>query len=119
MDTDLQALASTAQDFFPGQQPLHSNMPMSYPQHQPHNGQSYYAPPATSQASYSYGNVSYAVNHGGEVGHQASIESPKQGLEVIRDMVLVGIFKSFPVLATHSRDHYLLGGQHQLEKLSD
>lgn len=99
MNTDLQALAFTAQDYFPGQQPLHSNMPMSYPQHQPHNGQSYYAPPATSQASYSYGNVSYAVNHGGEVGHQASIESQKQGLEVIRAMVLVRILRPFPLFA--------------------
>ncbi len=69
-------------------------MPMSYPQHQSHNGQNYYAPPATSQASYSYGNVSYAVNHGGEVGNQATIESQKQGLETIRDLVLVRLVLS-------------------------
>lgn len=86
MVTDLQALASTAQGFFPDhQQPLHSNMPMNYPQHQAPNGQSYYAP--TSQSSYAYGNVSYALNHGGEIG-QASIESQKQGLESIRSLVM-------------------------------
>ena len=86
MITDLQALASTAQGFFPDhQQPLHSNMPMNYPQHQAPNGQSYYAP--TSQSSYAYGNVSYALNHGGDMGHP-SLESQKQGLESIRSLVM-------------------------------
>lgn len=60
-------------------------MPMSYPQHQPQSGQSYYAP--TSQSSFPYGNVSYALNHGGEVG-QASMESQKQGLDAIRSLVM-------------------------------
>ena len=59
-------------------------MPMSYPQHQNPNGQSYYAP--SSQSQYSYGNVSYALNHGGEVA-QASMESQKQGLEAIRSLI--------------------------------
>ena len=60
-------------------------MPMTYPQHQAPNGQSYYAP--TSQSSYSYGNVSYALNHGGDIG-QPSMESQKQGLETIRSLVM-------------------------------
>ena len=60
-------------------------MPINYPQHQPPNGQSYYAP--TSQSSYSYGNVAYTLNHGGEAG-QVSMESQRQGLETIRNLVL-------------------------------
>ena len=85
MVTDLQSLASTAQNFFPEHhQPLHSNMPMSYPQHQPQNGSAqYYAP----SSSYSYGNVSY-VNHGGDTGNHPSLESHKQGLQSIRDLVM-------------------------------
>ena len=85
MVTDLQSLASTAQNFFPEHhQPLHSNMPMSYPQHQPQNGSAQYYTPSSS---YSYGNVSY-VNHGGETGNHPSLESHKQGLQSIRDLVV-------------------------------
>ena len=84
--TDLQALASTAQGFFPEHhQPLHSNMPMSYPQHQPQNGApNYYAP----AQNYSYGNVSYTINHGADVDSHPSLESHKQGLESIRNLVM-------------------------------
>ena len=85
MVTDLQSLASTAQNFFPEHhQPLHSNMPMSYPQHQPQNGSAQYYTPSSS---YSYGNVSY-VNHGGDTGNHPSLESHKQGLQSIRDLVM-------------------------------
>ena len=85
MVTDLQSLASTAQNFFPEHhQPLHSNMPMSYPQHQPQNGSAQYYTPSSS---YSYGNVSY-VNHGGDSGNHPSLESHKQGLQSIRDLVM-------------------------------
>lgn len=85
MVTDLQSLASTAQNFFPEHhQPLHSNMPMSYPQHQPQNGAAQYYTPSSS---YSYGNVSYA-NHGGDTGNHPSLESHKQGLQSIRDLVM-------------------------------
>ncbi|KAL6713435.1 hypothetical protein ACLMJK_008900 [Lecanora helva] len=85
MGTNLQALASTAQGFFADhQQPMPSSIPMSYPQHQNPNGQSYYAP--STQSAYSYGNVSYALNQGGGV-HQASSESQRQGLEAIRSLV--------------------------------
>ena len=85
MVTDLQALASTAAGFFPEhQQPLHSNMPMGYPQQPVQNGSQYsYAP--THQPSYSYGNVSYAVDHEGN-GHP--VESHKQALESIKNLVV-------------------------------
>ncbi|KAK4693161.1 hypothetical protein P7C71_g4186, partial [Lecanoromycetidae sp. Uapishka_2] len=86
MVTDLQALASTAQSFVPEfHQPLHSNMPMSYPQHQPQNGAPQYYAPAQS---YSYGNVQYAVNQGGNGDSHQSMESTKQGLEIIKDVVM-------------------------------
>ncbi|CAF9922416.1 MAG: hypothetical protein ALECFALPRED_002080 [Alectoria fallacina] len=83
--TDLQALASTAAGFFPEhQQPLHSNMPMGYPQQPVQNGSQYsYAP--TQQASYSYGNVSYEVDH---EGNSHPVESHKQGLESIKNLVV-------------------------------
>ena len=85
MVTDLQALASTAAGFFPEhQQPLHSNMPMGYPQQTVQNGSQYsYAP--TQQASYSYGNVSYAVDH---EGNSHPVETHKQGLESIKNLVV-------------------------------
>lgn len=85
MVTDLQSLASTAAGFFPEhQQPLHSNMPMGYPQQPVQNGSQYsYAP--TQQASYSYGNVSYAVDH---EGNSHPVESHKQGLESIKRLVV-------------------------------
>ena len=85
MVTDLQALASTAAGFFPEhQQPLHSNMPMGYPQQTVQNGSQYsYAP--TQQASYSYGNVSYAVDHD---GNSHPVETHKQGLESIKNLVV-------------------------------
>lgn len=85
MITDLQTLASTAAGFFPEhQQPLHSNMPMGYPQQTvPNNSQYSYAP--TQQASYSYGNVSYAVDH---EGNSHPVESHKQGLESIKNLVV-------------------------------
>lgn len=128
MVTDLQALASTAQGFFPEHhQQLHSNMPMSYPQHQPQNGSaSYYA----SSQSYSYGNVSYAVNNGPDVDAHPSIESHKQGLESVRNLVMEargGVFDprsysqvgprlsaiqntQLPFLATPSMGDYQSGG---------
>ncbi len=85
MVTDLQALASTAAGFFPEhQQPLQSNMSMGYPQQPVQNGSQYsYAP--TQQASYSYGNVSYAVDH---EGNSHPVESHKQGLESIKNLVM-------------------------------
>ena len=85
MVTDLQALASTAAGFFPEhQQPLHSNMPMGYPQQPVQNGSQFsYAP--TQQASYSYGNVSYAVDH---EGNSHTVESHKQGLESVKNLVV-------------------------------
>ncbi|KAL2051250.1 hypothetical protein ABVK25_008499 [Lepraria finkii] len=128
MVTDLQALASTAQGFFPEHhQQLHSNIPMSYPQHQPQNGSaSYYA----SSQSYSYGNVSYAVNNGPDVDAHPSIESHKQGLESVRNLVMEargGVFDprsysqvgprlsaiqntQLPFLATPSMGDYQSGG---------
>lgn len=71
--------------FFPDhQQPLHSNMPMGYAQQPVQNGSQYsYAP--TQQASYSYGNVSYAVDH---EGNSHPVESHKQGLESIKNLVM-------------------------------
>lgn len=85
MVTDLQALASTAAGFFPEhQQPLHSNMPMGYPQQAVQNGSQYSYGPA-HQASYSYGNVSYAVDH---EGNSHPVESHKQGLESIKNLVV-------------------------------
>ena len=85
MITDLQALASTAAGFFPEhQQPLHPNMSMGYPPQPVQNGSQYsYAP--THQASYSYGNVSYAVDHD---GNSHPVESHKQGLESIKNLVV-------------------------------
>ena len=85
MITDLQALASTAAGFFPEhQQPLHSNMPLGYPQQPVQNGSQYsYAP--SHQASYSYGNVSYAVDH---EGNSHPVESHKHGLESIKNLVV-------------------------------
>jgi len=85
MVTDLQALASTAQGFVPEyHQPLQSNMPMPYHQHQPQNGApQYYAP----TQSYSYGNVSYAVNQGGNGDSHPSMDSTKQNLESIRSII--------------------------------
>lgn len=86
MGTDLQALASTAQGFVSEyHQPIHSGLPVSYPQHQPQNGApQYYAP----TQSYSYGNVQYAVNQSGNGDSHASMESTKQGLESIRNVVM-------------------------------
>ena len=85
MITDLQALASTAAGFFPEhQQPLHSNIPLGYPQQPVQNGSQYsYAP--NHQASYAYGNVSYAVGH---EGNSHPVESHKQGLESIKNLVM-------------------------------
>ena len=57
---------------------------MSYPQHQPPNGQAYYGP--SSQSAYQYGNVSYALNQGGEMG-QVSMDPQRHGLETIRNLV--------------------------------
>ncbi|KAL9129985.1 MAG: hypothetical protein Q9217_001707 [Psora testacea] len=87
MVTDLQALASTAAGYFPDhQQQMHGNMPMNYT-HQGHsgNGSTGYYGPAPPQSAYAYGNVSYA-NHGGDVASQASIESMKNGLDIIRSL---------------------------------
>ncbi|KAL9100113.1 MAG: hypothetical protein Q9163_004474 [Psora crenata] len=87
MITDLQALASTAAGYFPDhQQQMHGGMPMNYT-HQGHNGNGatgYYAP-APPQSAYTYGNVSYA-NHSGDVANHASIESMKNGLDIIRSL---------------------------------
>ena len=59
-------------------------MPMGYPQQPVQNGSQYsYAP--THQASYSYGNVSYAVDH---EGNSHPVESHKQGLESIKNLVV-------------------------------
>ena len=79
MGADLQALASTAQDFAPNPyQPVQ----MSYPQHQPQNGSNPYYPPSSTYSNY---NVSYAVNSG---GNGDSSLSTKQGLESIRNLVM-------------------------------
>ncbi len=57
---------------------------MGYPQQPVPNGSQYsYAP--THQASYSYGNVSYAVDH---EGNSHPVESHKQGLESIKNLVV-------------------------------
>ena len=57
---------------------------MGYPQQPVQNGSQYsYAP--THQASYSYGNVSYAVDH---EGNSHPVESHKQGLESIKNLVV-------------------------------
>ena len=85
MITDLQALASTAANYFPDQQ-IHGNMPINYG-HQGHNGngaQGYYGP-TPPQPAYTYGNVSYS-NHGGDVANQATMESMKNGLDIIRSL---------------------------------
>lgn len=59
-------------------------MPIGYPQQPVQNGSQYsYAP--THQASYSYGNVSYAVDH---EGNSHPVESHKQGLESIKNLVV-------------------------------
>ena len=59
-------------------------MPMGYPQQPVQNGSQYsYAP--TQQASYSYGNVSYEVDH---EGNSHPVESHKQGLESIKNLVV-------------------------------
>ena len=85
MITDLQALASTAANYFPDQQ-MHGNMPINYG-HQGHNGngaQGFYGP-APPQPAYTYGNVSYS-SHGGDVANQATMESMKNGLDIIRSL---------------------------------
>ena len=57
---------------------------MGYAQQPVQNGSQYsYAP--TQQASYSYGNVSYAVDH---EGNSHPVESHKQGLESIKNLVV-------------------------------
>ncbi|CAF9908866.1 hypothetical protein IMSHALPRED_007523 [Imshaugia aleurites] len=84
--TDLQALASTAAGFFPEhQQPLHSNMPMGYPQQPVQNGSQYSYAPTHQASSYAYGNVSYAVDH---EGNSHPVESHKHGLESIKNLVV-------------------------------
>lgn len=59
-------------------------MPMGYPQQAVQNGSQYSYGPA-HQASYSYGNVSYAVDH---EGNSHPVESHKQGLESIKNLVV-------------------------------
>ena len=87
MVTDLQALASTAAGYFPDhQQQMPGSMPMNYG-HQGHNGNGatgYYGP-APPQSAYAYGNVSYA-NHNGDIPNQASLETMKNGLDIIRSL---------------------------------
>lgn len=65
---------------------MHGAMPMNYG-HQPQNGAGapgfYGAGPP--QSAYTYGNVSY-TDHGADVAHQASMESVKNGLEIIRNL---------------------------------
>ena len=61
-------------------------MPLNYgPQGHNGNGASgYYGGPAP-QSAYQYGNVNYAAgNHGQDIGSQASLESIKNGLEILR-----------------------------------
>lgn len=83
---------------------------MSYPQHQNHNGsQQYYAP--TQQSSYAYGNVSYALNHGGDAGNQASMESQKQGMEAIRSLVMVRLTLSIVTSSNQADSKYFAGYQ--------
>ena len=81
----MQAMVLTAQNYF-GDQQMHGSMPMNYG-HQGQNGaggQGFYgaAPP---QSAYSYGNVSY-IDHGGDVANHASMESMKNGLDIIRNL---------------------------------
>ena len=59
-------------------------MPMGYPQQPVQSGPQYSYAPA-HQSSFSYGNVSYAVDH---EGNSHPVESHKQGLESIKNLVV-------------------------------
>ena len=85
MITDLQALASTAANYFPDQQ-MHGNMPMNYgPQGHHGNGAQGFYGSAPPPPAYTYGNVSYN-SHGGDVASQSTMESVKHGLDIIRNL---------------------------------
>ncbi|KAG8534142.1 uncharacterized protein KY384_000986 [Bacidia gigantensis] len=82
---DLQAVASTAANYFPDQQ-MHGGMPMNYgPQGHGGNGAQGFFGPAPPQQAYTYGNVSYA-NHNAEGANQANLESVKHGLDILRKL---------------------------------
>ncbi|KAI9846074.1 MAG: hypothetical protein M1837_004330 [Sclerophora amabilis] len=78
--TDLQALAATATGYYenPMQQ---SHVPNHAYGHHGHSGN----PGYYGNHQQSYGPVYYAVNHGGDVGHQAAYDSKKRGYEALND----------------------------------